>query len=507
MTSGDDQKQTGRDVGRDTVDSALQQEVDAALGTMSLMDMADEPRVTTNGSSADLRRGTVAAIQRDDILVDLGSKSTGILPIKQLGEEPVPEVGDTIEVLVTGYNESEGLLVLSRKDAVLAATWDSVKKGQRVEGRVIGFNAGGLELRVDGLAAFMPFSQVERHRVDEDDIALYVNKRLPCQVIEIRRKDKTLVVSRRALLEREAADARAHLFESLQEDQDVRGTVRSIMPYGAFVDIGGADGLLHVRDLGYARIEDPASVVHVGQELTVRVLKIDRENKKIALGLKQTLADPWTDAVSKWPVDELVSGRITRLTAFGAFVELAEGVEGLVPISEMTFGRRIGHPKEVVQEGEIVQVRVLAVDIERHRISLSIKRVGEDPWMGASIRWTTDSVAEGTVTRLTEFGAFVELASGVEGLVHISELSQGHVHSAGDAVKVGQTVQAKVLGVDEERRRISLSIKQLSTVPEYTGTAEPTEPAKPKKRKKPLRGGLEGPGDQGIGLGTLRASG
>ena len=213
------------------------------------------------------------------------------------------------------------------------------------------------------------------------------------------------------------------------------------------------------------------------------------------MGLKQAAPDPWEGAEARWPADEVVAGRITRLMDFGAFVELAEGVEGLIPISEMTFERRINHPKEIVAEGDVVKVRVIKVDVGRRRISLSIKRVGDDPWMGASVRWPVDSVVEGTVKRIAEFGAFVELTPGVEGLVHVSELSDGHVRAVGDVVSEGQQVEAKVLSVDEERRRIALSIKQRASMPDYTGDlpagSEPEPPQAPRKRKRPLKGGLD----------------
>jgi len=224
------------------------------------------------------------------------------------------------------------------------------------------------------------------------------------------------------------------------------------------------------------------------------VLKVDPDAERISLGLKQALPDPWAGAEQRWPVDELVTARITRLAEFGAFAELAEGVEGLIPISEMSFERRIKHPSELLSDGDVVQLRVLNVDCEAKRISLSLKRVGDDPWTGASVRWPAESVVEGVVTRLAEFGAFVELAGGVEGLVHISELDDNRVRSVGEVVREGQLVQAKVLEVDEERRRISLSIKALKLDPAYTGDGQAIDetPAPTKKRDRPLRGGLDG---------------
>ena len=290
-----------------------------------------------------------------------------------------------------------------------------------------------------------------------------------------------------------AEQARQQKLESLQEGQIVVGTVRSIMPYGAFVDIGGIDGLLHISDMSYARIKDPGELVQEGQSIEVKVLKVDRQEGRISLGLKQVQPDPWHEADRKWPVDAVVTGRVTRLADFGAFVELEEGVEGLIPISELSFFRRIRHPSEVVNVGDMVQVRVMNVDSEQRRIGLSLKRVGEDPWLGASRRWPPESIAEGVVKSITNFGAFVELAPGVEGLIHISELSETPIRAITDVVREGQTVQVKVLAVDEERRRIALSIRQLASMPEYTGpaSAEPDEQRPKRRRKRPLRGGLD----------------
>ncbi len=475
-------------------DADLQSELDAALGDMDLFDLVDsaEPARRPSDEGNDVRRGTVVAVQRDEILVEMGQKSTGMLPVRQLGDQPIPEIGDVIEVAVLGFNKDEGLLILARKDAVMAASWETLQVGQSVEGVVTGHNKGGIEIKINGIPAFMPISQIDIKRIESEDLGAFVNQKMRCQVMEYRRSEKKLVVSRRASLKVEEEKAREVLFETLTEGQRVSGKVRTIMPYGAFVDIGGADGLLHVRDMGHGRVEDPNEVVKVDQELDLMVLRIDREEKKIALGLKQIMADPWDDAANKWPVNSLISARVVRLMDFGAFVELAEGVEGLVPISEMSL-RRIGHPREVVSENDVVELRILSMDLDRKRIALSIKGVGEDPWVGASVRWPTDSITEGTVTRATEFGAFVELTEGVEGLIHISELSADRVQSVGEVVRAGETVKVKVLSVDEEDRRISLSIKAITDSPDYTGEpTESAEPEKPKrKRKKPLKGGLD----------------
>ena len=489
------------------LDEDLQAELDAALGEMSIEDILEaEKTAESPGSPAavgqGVRRGKVIAIQGDDVFVDMGGRSEGVLPAVQFSEEPLPVVGDTIEVVIDGYDAGEGLLRLSRQGAVLAAAWETIEEGQVVEGRVTGHNKGGLELDIQGIRAFMPISQIERFRVD--DLAPYVNQKLRCCVSEVDRAETNVIVSRRDLLDIEAAEAAKELRKSLAEGKVVAGTVRSIMAYGAFVDIGGVDGLLHVSDMSYSRVENPEDVVQEGQQVEVMILKIDAESDRISLGLKQVKPDPWLGAEHKWPVDSLATGRVTRLAEFGAFLELEPGVEGLIPISEMTFQRRIKHPSDIIAEGDTVRVRVLNVQGDQRRISLSIKRAGDDPWTGASGRWPVESTVRGIVTRLVDFGAFVELVPGVEGLIHVSELSDGHIRSASEAVREGQTVDARVLEVDEERRRISLSIKALTTAPDYTGPvadAPGADETPQPKRDRPLKGGL----DSGFtGLGDLK---
>ncbi len=489
---------------KDNLDAALQRELDEALGGMSLdqiIDAEEAAETGARGTGQGVRKGRVVAIQGDDIFMDLGGRSEGVLPAAQFAEEPLPEVGQIVEVTIEGYDQADGLLVLSRQGAVMAAAWETIEEGQVVEGRVTGENKGGLEMDIQGIRAFMPISQIEMFRVETQKE--YVNQRLRCQVTEVDRAEKNVIVSRRALLEVEAEEKREEMFNSLVEGKTVTGVVRSIMPYGAFVDIGGADGLLHVRDMSHARVEDPHEVVKEGQKLEVMILKIDREARKIGLGLKQVMPDPWTSAETKWPVNEVVAGRVTRLADFGAFLELTPGVEGLIPISEMSFAKRIKHPSEVCNVGDVVKVRVMNVDTEKKRISLSIKRVGDDPWTGASVRWAEGTVTTGVVSRIADFGAFVELASGVEGMVHVSEISTERVRSVGEALQVGQTVKVKVLAVDETARRIGLSIKQADDVVDYASymntadreaasqpAAEGSKGKKPKKQK-PRKGGLD----------------
>ncbi len=479
------------------LDAELQRELDDALGDMSIEDMLEADRPRTKAKSEGVRVGKVIDIQRDDIFVDFGGKSQGVLQAIQFGDDPLPEIGDSIEVTVERYDPSEGLIILSREGAVVAATWRSLQPGQIVEAFVTGANTGGLELKFNGISGFMPMSMIDVARTEST--APYMNTKMMCEVVDIDRGRKSATLSRRNVIEAEAAEKREETMAEMAEGKVVTGTVRSIMPYGAFVDIGGVDGLLHIGDMSYSRVEDPNEIVKTGQKVEVMILKIDREKDRIGLGLKQVQPDPWTGAAEKWRADELVGGRVTRLADFGAFVELEPGVEGLVPISEMSFEKRIKHPSEVLAVGDTPQLRVISVDPQRKRISLSLKRVGEDPWVGASVRWPDGSVVEGVVKRIEDFGAFVELDAGVEGLFHICEVPENRVRHISEVLKDGQLIKAKVQSVDEQQRRISLSIKALLTDPNFTGEGieegfgESQTPAPSKERKTPLRGGLDGP--------------
>ena len=371
------------------LDAEIQRELQEALGEESLESLMDADAAGEGAALAgdeQVRTGKVVSIQGDDIFVEVGGRSEGVLPAAQFADEDMPSVGDSVEFAIQSYDDDTGMLVLRRKGAAQAADWETLEEGQIIEGRVTGQNKGGLELLINGIRAFMPVSQIEMFRVE--DLSDYVNQRMTCQVTEVDRSSRNLIVSRRALLELEAEQAREKLWESLQEDQVLDGTVTTIMPYGAFVDIGGAEGLLHVRDISYGRVENVKDVLKEGQKVTVKVLALDREARKISLGLKQTLPDPWDTVEQRWAAGAVVTGRVTRLADFGAFVELEAGVEGLVPIGEMSFERRLRHPSEAAKEGDMIRVRIMTVDTERRRISLSMKRAGEDPLV--RVFWTRE---------------------------------------------------------------------------------------------------------------------
>ena len=476
------------------LDDALQREIDEALDGRSIEELLDETAPPPSRTADDageigpgqVRQGVVASVDNQFILVEFGGKDQGMAASEQF--EELPEVGDQIELAVVRYDRNEDLWILSRQGAVEKTTWEDLVEGQIVDAFVEKSNKGGLEVKFSGIKAFMPISQISMYRVEELDE--FINTKLRCQVIEVDRHDKRVIVSARAVLELEAQEKREKLMAELAEGDVREGVVRQIMPFGVFVDIGGADGLVHVSQMSYARVEDPADMVQPGQTVRVQVLKIDEETGKISLGMKQLAPDPWDGVEGKYPAGSLVTGQITSLQNFGAFCRIEDGLEALVPISEITWTGRLNHPSQVLRAGETVQALVLSVDPEAKRMALSIKQAQASPWSGAADRYPPDSHQVGRVTRIAEFGAFVELETGVEGLVHVSELSHEHIRRPEDVVQVGQDVGVRVLDVDEAGRRISLSIKAAADAAE-SADAAPAEAPKPKKRKHPLRGGLD----------------
>jgi len=495
-----------------SLDAELQRELDEALGDQSIEEIMNAERAEQakqQPSSGGAKIGKVMSVQGDDIFVDIGGRSDGLLPAEQFKDEPLPEVGDEVEVTLQGYDDANGLVLLSRKGTVLAHHWEQLEEGQIVEARVTGHNKGGLELSISGMRAFMPVSQVELFRVE--DLAPYVGRSMKCQVVEVKPEEKNIILSARAVQEYEREQQREQAWETLETGQLKQGVVRSIAPYGAFVDIGGVEGLLHVSQMSHGRVDDPKSVLKEGEKVEVEIVKLDREARKIGLRMKHALSDPWQDVDSKYTADSLVTGKVTRLVDFGAFVELEPGLEGLVPIGEITFERRIGHPKEVLSPNDMVRLRVLRVEPDRKRIGLSLKRAGDDPWVGASGRWPEGTVVRGIVKRTADFGAFVEIAPGVEGLVHISQLSDQHVASVTEVVRQGESIEVKVVSVDEDARRIGLSIRALkedagparsasrSEVSQYmgdepfgtTGMLDMAKKSNWEKKKKKRRGGYD----------------
>jgi small subunit ribosomal protein S1 len=394
------------------------------------------------------------------------------------------------------------LLILSRQAAADKLLRHNLKVGALVEATVTGSNKGGLEMKIKGsLKAFMPASQIDVVRIE--DLDSLTGQKYICEVTEVERGDKNIVLSHRNVVERQQAEQGEKLWAELAEGQTRRGVVRSLAEYGAFVDLGGVDGLLHVSEMSWARIKHPKDILEVGQEVDVIVKSIDLEKKRIGLSLKLVAGNPWDTVEQKYLPGSHHQGRIVKLMNYGAFTELEPGVEGLIPVGEMTWAGRIRHPSDILKPGEMVEVEILDVDQEKQRISLSMKRIQGNPWDNIESKYVKDEIYSGKVVRLTEFGAFVSLEPGVDGLIHISELSDKHVNKPGEVVKEGEQVQVKVLGVDVKSQRISLSLKAAaaSSVEEQeTPTQEspahaaevresPEVMAK-KKALKPRRGGL-----------------
>ncbi|MBT3277960.1 MAG: S1 RNA-binding domain-containing protein [Phycisphaerales bacterium] len=479
------------------LDDELQKELDAALGDMSLEDLVDlESGKTPKAKSNDrVIEGRVVGLHGDDIFVDIGGRSEGVLSATTYTDaDDLPNEGDTIKVQVEGYDR-DGTLRLAREGAVRAAAWDTLERGQVVEGIVTGVNSGGLELKVNSLRAFMPISQIDLSHTE--DASIYLNQKLAAEVTEVDERSKKFVISRRKLLISQREAQAEEFWPSVHEGKVLLGTVRSIKPYGAFVDVGGADGLLHIRDMSWTRVEKPEDIVHVGQQLEVQILSVDLEAKKIGLGIKQTQGDPWMNVESNYPIGTSVDVKVVKLMDFGAFAEIEPGVEGLIPVSEISF-RHIGHPKEELAAGQSVRVKVIRIEPDKKRIALSIKQAGDDPWIGAESRFAVGSAVEGTVTRLADFGAFVELAPGVEGLIHISQLADRRVETARSVVSEGQTVNPRVVSVDEGSRRIGLSLKSEpdTSAQEAEGSLADADAVQKRLNEaqsdKKLKGGLEG---------------
>lgn len=434
--------------------------------------------------------GTVTGVTGDDVFLQFGVKTQGILPRNQFGKKEVVQIGRRVDVVVDRFDEGAGLLMVSRKGALQRATWTNLTRGMIVEGKVTGVIKGGLEVDLKGIRAFMPGSQADV--VPMKDISLLLNQIVRCEVMELDRRNKNVLLSRRKVQERELAEAREKLRAELAVGQVRPGVVRSITDFGAFVDLGGVDGLLHIRDLSWGTVEKVTDVLSTGQHVEVMILKIDTKRDRISLGLKQALPDPWVHVPEKYPVGTSLKVRVIRLADFGAFAELEPGVDGLIPLSEMGWSR-VKHSADAVSPGSVVDCVVIRVEAEHHRIALSMKQAQADPWAGVFESFPVHSLVHGKVTRLADFGVFVEITPGVEGLIHISELSDRRVKSCSEVVEAGQEIETRVLGVDKDNRRISLSIKAVNapTSTEAAAVAGPATPAKAaKKRKKPLRGGL-----------------
>jgi len=439
------------------------------------MDFESQLENYLNSDFGDIEEGVIVSgevVKIDDsyILVDVNFKSEGQIPLDEFMEngQVTVKVGDTVDVYVVRKNEREGSIVLSREKAKRMQVLDELEKlldsGDVVVGRIVRRIKGGYVVEIKGIEAFLPGSHVDLRPVPDMDAL--VNQDFEFRVLKINRRRSNVIVSRRVLLEEDRDRKRGELLTTLEEGQSVVGVVKNITEYGVFIDLGGLDGLLHITDMSWKRIKHPKEMVQLGDELTLKVLSFDKDEKKVSLGLKQLVMDPWANISEKYPEGYKLSGKVTNLVDYGAFVELEAGVEGLVHISEMSWTRKLRHPSQMVRPGDEVDVIILGVDVDRKRISLGMKQVAPNPWDLVAEKYPEGTILEASVKNITEFGLFIGIEDGIDGLIHVSDLSwTKKIRHPNELYKVGDVVRAKVLTVDKENEKFTLGIKQLADDP------------------------------------------
>ncbi len=447
----------------DFLDDDDEIEIPEDVGYDQIVKTSDAEPAAPPETAKELLRGTVVSKRHDGVFVDIGQKAEAFLPFepsKQSGEQP--EIGESIEVVVTGQSH-QGYLQLSSLQTQRPSSWFQLEAafnaGSAVLGKVIGTTKGGLSVDV-GVRAFMPASR-SGERSDEGLQAL-VGQEIRARIVQFDEADRNVVLDRRAVLNEERHRSREEAIANLSVGETVPGTVRSIRDFGAFVDIGGIDGLLHISDIAWRHIKTPADELHVGQKVQVKILKVDRASQKVGVGLKQTLPEPWSQVADRIFVDETIEGTVTKLKEFGAFVEVLPGVEGLVRISDLSYTQRVRHPSELVRAGDVVKVLVKNVDVKRKRIGLSLKEALGDPWKKLPEEHPVDSVTTGTVRKIMHFGAFVNISEGVDALLHISDItSDRRLNSPAEVLREGQDVRVKILEINLEDRKLRVGMKQL----------------------------------------------
>ena len=410
-------------------------------------------------------KGKVIRIANDYATVDVGLKSEGRIPLREFGKNDELKVGDEVEVLVDRYEDKDGNIVLSREKARREEVWQDLEKmmnnNERVNGVIFGRVKGGFTVDLNGAIAFLPGSQIDIRPIK--DISPLMGISQPFQILKMDKVRGNIVVSRRVVLEETRSAARAELIDTIKEGAVLEGIVKNLTEYGAFIDLGGVDGLLHVTDISWKRINHPAEVLSLGQTVKVQIIKFNEDTQRISLGMKQLENDPWQAVADKYKVGEIYKGKVTNITDYGAFIELEDGIEGLVHVSEMSWTRKNVHPGKIVSTSEEVNVKVLEVDADKRRISLGIKQCTPNPWAAYIEEHPIDSIIEGKIKNITEFGLFIGLSDEIDGMIHLSDISWEQPGE--EAVKEytkGQTIQAKIIDFDVEKERISLGIKQMS---------------------------------------------
>lgn len=416
-------------------------------------------------------KGTIIGLEKDIVIIDVGLKSEGRVPAREFspaGGELDVNIGDQVDVFVERLEDRNGEIVLSREKARREEAWVELEelheKGERVNGVIFNRVKGGFTVDLNGAVAFLPGSQVDIRPIK--DVTPLMGTPQPFQILKMDRARGNIVVSRRAVLEESRAEARGELIDQMSEGQTLDGVVKNITDYGAFIDLGGVDGLLHVTDISWQRINHPSEVLTVGQTVEVQVIRFDEDNQRISLGMKQLESDPWEGVAAKYPPQTKLKGRVTNIADYGAFVELEAGIEGLIHVSEMSWTKKNIHPSKIVSTSQEVEVMVLDVDTEKRRISLGLKQCTDNPWSSFTEKYNVGDVIEGEAKNSTEFGLFVGLDGDIDGMVHMSDISwELDGEEALNSVEKGATVKAKILEIDPEKERISLGIKQLSDDP------------------------------------------
>jgi small subunit ribosomal protein S1 len=441
------------------------EEMDEEFGEESFKELF-ENSPQGNLAVGDVVEGTVIQVNPDSVVVDVGYKSEGVIPLSEFAVDGQPadiKVDDKIDVLFERAENESGLIGLSKEKADRQKVWNSLEEDAVVEGKIVSRIKGGLSVDI-GVNAFLPGSQVDLRPVRNLD--KLIGENFDFKIIKLNKRRGNIVLSRRVLLENERESQRADTLKTLEEGQVVEGVVKNLTDYGAFIDLGGIDGLLHITDMSWGRVTHPSDILAVGDTINVKVLKFDREKERVSLGLKQTAPDPWLSVADKYPAGAKVSGKVVSLTDYGAFVELEEGVEGLIHVSEMSWTKRIKHPNKILSIGDEVEIVVLAMDTENRRISLGLKQVEPNPWDEIGEKIPVGTVIEGQVKNITDFGIFVGVDEGIDGLVHISDLSwTKRIKHPSELYKKGDLVKAAVLNIDTANERFSLGVKQLTQDP------------------------------------------
>jgi len=414
--------------------------------------------------------GRVVKISAEYVLIDVGYKSEGQIPIREFQDETGGvsiQVNDKVDVLLERREDEEGLIVLSKTKADQAKVWDKIGKvyenDETIEGRVISRIKGGLSVEI-GVRAFLPGSQIDLHPVKDMD--RLIGQSFKFKILKFNKKRGNIVISRRSILEKERETLRGETLKTLEEGSVIEGTVKNITDYGVFIDLGGVDGLLHITDMSWGRVNHPSEMFSLGDRIKVKVIGMDKEKGRVSLGFKQLSADPWANAAGRYPVGKRIAGKVVSLTNYGIFVELEKGIEGLIHISEISWNKKIRHPSQIVSLNDMIEAVILSVDPPKKRISLGIKQLEPNPWNIVKEKYPVGTIIEGTIKNITEFGLFVGLDEGIDGLIHISDLSwTKKIKHPGEVYKKGQKIQAIVLNIDEKQERFSLGVKHLEKDP------------------------------------------